>query len=65
MDDKNKQRLELIEELSKKGMTSSEGQSIGFTNDGEMYVKNRAARRKKIRLFPKSSQLRKKKSRKK
>lgn len=38
--------------------------TIGFTNSGEMVMKNRAYRRTTVSLFPKSSQLRKKKVRK-
>lgn len=39
--------------------------TVGFTEDGQLTIKNRKFRRTNVRLFPKSSQLRKKGKRKK
>jgi len=38
--------------------------TVGFTNDGQLIIKNRAFRRKNTKIAPKSSQLRKKGKRK-
>lgn len=40
------------------------GATLSFDNDGNMVIKNRAYRRQRVRLYPKSSQLRKKNKRK-
>lgn len=54
-------------ELTKKQVEQAsvpEGATLTFDNDGSMVVKNRAFRRTKERLYPKTSQLRKKNKRK-
>lgn len=64
MDNKNKTETNIKPEDYLASNIINSGVHMGFDNDGNVVMKNRAYRRRKISLFPKSSQLRKKKPRK-
>lgn len=65
MTDKTKNNSEVSKTYEVSASEIPQNATMRFTNDGSMVLMNRAARRKKYSLFPKSSQLRKKNKRKK
>ncbi len=56
-------KQELIQKISQDDLPPNA--VLSFDNEGKVVVKNRAFRRKRMSLYPKSSQMRKKNKRKK